>query len=75
MKAITHHYGFETAIQKALEAGIDILLITNNSGDYDETIARRAFKVIQELVADDTISEARVNQSYQRIRKLKLFLL
>lgn len=74
MKAITEHYGFETAIRKALEAGIDILLITNNSGHYDETIARRAHDVIQQLVAEGTISETRINQSYRRIRKLKSFL-
>jgi beta-N-acetylhexosaminidase len=74
MKAITEHYGFETAIRKALEAGIDILLIANNSDHYDETITRRAFTVIQQLVKDGIISEARIDQSYQRIRKLKSFL-
>jgi beta-N-acetylhexosaminidase len=74
MKAITEHYGFETAIRKALEAGIDILLIANNSDRYDETITRRAFTVIQQLVNDGIISEERIDQSYQRIRKLKSFL-
>jgi len=74
MKAITEHYGFETAIQKALEAGVDILLITNNSGDYDATIVQRAVDEIQRLVAEGTLSEARINQSYQRIQKLKSLL-
>ncbi len=74
MKAITEYYGFERAIQKALEAGIDILLITNNSGDYDETVARRACAVIQQLVEDGIIREARIDQSYQRIQRLKSFL-
>ena len=71
MKAITENYGFETAIQKALEAGIDIILITNNADHYDEAIARRAFSVIQKLVEEGIISEARIDQSYQRIQKLK----
>ena len=72
MKAISEHYGFKTAIRKALEAGVDILLlITNNAGHYDETIARRAFSAIQQLVEEGVISEARIDQSYQRIRKLK----
>ena len=71
MKAITGHYGFDAAIRKALEAGIDILLITKNSGHYDETISRRAFAVIQKLVEDGAISEARIDESYRRIRKLK----
>ena len=71
MKAITEHYGFETAIRKALEAGIDILLITNNPDNYDEAIAQRAFAVIQQLVKEGSISKARIDQSYQRICKLK----
>ena len=75
MKAITGHYGFETAVLKALEAGIDILLIANNSDNYDETIARRTFNLIQKFVREGVISEARIDQSYQRIRTLKSFLL
>ena len=74
MKAISEHYGFEQAIRKALEAGVDILLITNNSSDYDETVARRTFTVIQQLVNEGVISEARIDQSYQRIRRLKALI-
>lgn len=70
MGAITAHYGFETAIRKALEAGVDILVFGNNLS-YDEEIVPRAIKVIRNLVDTGVISEARIDQSYQRIMRLK----
>ena len=70
MGAITDHYGFEAAIQKSIEAGIDIIAIANNSV-YEEDIAARAVALIKRLVQDGRISEARINESYQRIRRLK----
>jgi beta-N-acetylhexosaminidase len=70
MRAIADHYGFETAIQKALEAGVDILVFGNNL-DYDEKIAPLAVAVIRELVHSGTLSETRIDQSYNRIMRLK----
>ncbi len=70
MGAIVNHYGFEMAIQKALEAGVDILAFANNSV-YDEDVAGRAIEVIRELVQAGTISEARIDESYRRIQRLK----
>ena len=70
MGAIVNHYGFETAIQKAIEAGVDILAFANNSV-YEEDAAGRAIKVISELVQAGTISEARIDESYRRIQRLK----
>jgi beta-N-acetylhexosaminidase len=70
MAAITAHYGFETAIRKALEAGVDILVFGNNL-NYDEEIVPRTIKVIRSLVDTGVISEARIDLSYQRIMRLK----
>jgi beta-N-acetylhexosaminidase len=70
MRAIINHYGFEMAIQKAIEAGVDILVFANNSV-YEEDVAARAIKVIRELVQAGTISEARIDESYRRIQRLK----
>jgi beta-N-acetylhexosaminidase len=70
MAAITAHYGFETAIRKALEAGVDILVFGNNLS-YDEEIVPRAIAVILGLVDTGVISEARIDQSWQRIMRLK----
>jgi beta-N-acetylhexosaminidase len=70
MAAITTHYGFETAIRKALEAGVDILVFGNNLS-YDEEIVPRAIAVIRNLVDTGVVSEARIDQSWQRIMRLK----
>jgi len=70
MGAIADHYGFETVIQKSIEAGVDIIAIANNSV-YEEDIAARTVALIKRLVQDGRTDEARINESYQRIRQLK----
>jgi len=70
MGAIADHYGFEIAIQKSIEAGVDILAIANNSV-YEEDIAAHTVALIKRLVQDGRTDEARINESYQRIRQLK----
>ena len=71
MKAITHHYGLKTAVQKAIEAGVDIILIGNNLDIFIENIATQVADIIKQLVTDGTISPARIDESYQRIQSLK----
>ena len=70
MGAIINHYGFEMAIRKAIEAGVDILVFANNSV-YEEDVAHRTIEVIRKLVRAGTISEARIDESYRRIQRLK----
>ncbi len=66
MRAIAHEYGLETAVKKAIEAGVDILVIGNNIGHFDPDIAKKVTKIIKE-----NISEQRIDESYQRILALK----
>jgi beta-N-acetylhexosaminidase len=70
MGAITNHYELETAIQKAIQADVDILTFVNNSA-YEKDIASRAATHIKCLVEEDVISETRIDKSYQRIKRLK----
>jgi beta-N-acetylhexosaminidase len=70
MGAIARYYGFETAIQKAIQAGVDMLAFANNSV-YEEDVAERAIQVIRDLVQAGTISQARIEASYRRIQRLK----
>jgi beta-N-acetylhexosaminidase len=71
MGAIVQHYGFEHALALALNAGADILALANNSATFDENVATRAFAAIKQLVNDGKISRARIEQSYQRVMRLK----
>jgi beta-N-acetylhexosaminidase len=70
MKAISDHYGFETAVQAAIEAGVDIIALANNS-IYEEGIATRTVALIKQLAQAGKISEARITESYERIQRLK----
>ncbi|HKL21718.1 MAG TPA: glycoside hydrolase family 3 N-terminal domain-containing protein [Tichowtungia sp.] len=70
MKAIADHYGFETAVERALNAGVDILLIANNT-DYNPDAVPQAIQTIVHLVKSGRVSEARIDEAFQRIRQLK----
>ncbi|MBN2541918.1 glycoside hydrolase family 3 protein [bacterium] len=71
MGAIVENFGFETAIELAIKAGVDILLFSNNSSEYSADIAEQAINVIKNLIGDGEITEERIEESYQRIRLLK----
>jgi beta-N-acetylhexosaminidase len=70
MKAISAHYGLETAIKQSILAGVDILIFANNSL-YEEDIAARVTATIRSLVEKGDIPGERIDASYRRIMKLK----
>jgi beta-N-acetylhexosaminidase len=70
MKAISEYYGLETAVYRAIDAGVDIISFANNSVN-DPNIVPRVTTIIQHLVQSGAISEARIDESYRRIRTLK----
>jgi len=83
MRAISNFYDFETSIEKAINAGVDMLLFSNNAAPcpentndcqeipFDPKIAKRAITHILKLVEEGNISEERINESYERILELK----
>ncbi|HZM04394.1 MAG TPA: glycoside hydrolase family 3 N-terminal domain-containing protein, partial [Candidatus Saccharimonadales bacterium] len=70
MKAISGHYGLEQAVQYGIEAGLDVLCFGNNM-NFDPHIVAKAAGIILRLVTTGKISEDRIDQSFQRIQKLK----
>ncbi len=70
MGAIANHYGFEKAIEKSIDAGVDIITLANNTL-YEENIAERAAGVIKDLLDSGVLNEERLDQSFMRIMKLK----
>ena len=66
MKAISRHFGLETAVELAVNAGIDILLFGNNLS-YDPHIAGRVHAIIMDLLNKKRITEERIDASFQRI--------
>ena len=72
MGAIVNQYSFERAIQMAIEAGADLLCLSNNGGTYDTEPVPRAVQAIKKMVADGTVDAARIHESAERIRALKV---
>ena len=70
MGAITDAYGYEEAVALAIEAGIDILLIANQIV-YEPDVVARTLDIIEGLVHDGRIDEARIQASVDRILRLK----
>ena len=71
MGAITEHYGFNNAIIRAINAGCDLLIISNNGKTYDEKAPYKARDIIFQAVKQGKISSERITESYLRILALK----
>lgn len=72
MGAIAQHYGLEIAIEKAINAGVDILMFSNNSREfYDAEAAKKAVSIIKKLLEEGKITEEQIDNSYQKIMTLK----
>lgn len=71
MGAIAENYDFDLALELAINAGVDLLLMGNNTKTFDPTLVQRTVETIKKLVADGRVSEERIDESYERIMKLK----
>jgi len=71
MGAIVDNYGFEEAIIKSINAGCDMLILSNNGKTYDEQAPYSAVNIILKAVKKGEISERQINDSYNRIQELK----
>ena len=67
--AITEAFGFEDAIGLALNAGNDLLLFANQH-EYDAGLATRVIDVVQGLVEQGTVAEARIDEAGARVSRL-----
>lgn len=70
MGAITSRYGIEQAACMAIQAGVDMIVVGNNLV-YDQDILRKLVKAILDAVKRGDISEQRLYDAYNRVRKLK----
>jgi beta-N-acetylhexosaminidase len=71
MHAITKHYGLEEAIKLAVTAGVDIMTFSNNISGSDQRTVDKVHSIIKTMVENGTINEARIDESFRRIIKLK----
>jgi len=71
MGAITEHFSFAEAIIRAINAGCDLLIISNNGSTYDERAPYKAVDIIKDALQSGKISEAQIIRSLERIQALK----
>ncbi|MGO4888777.1 glycoside hydrolase family 3 N-terminal domain-containing protein [Anaerobacillus sp. MEB173] len=63
MNAIAEHFGEEKAVQMAISAGVDIILMPND--------VAKAFQAVSTAVKNGEISESKLDQSVKRILTVK----
>jgi beta-N-acetylhexosaminidase len=71
MGAIAQHYGLEDAAVLALGAGVDVLLIGQNTIRQDDRAAERVIAAITRALTAGTLSESRVREAVARVDALR----
>jgi beta-N-acetylhexosaminidase len=71
MQAISKQYGLEKSIRLALNAGVDVLMFSNNIIGVDSYSPNNIHKMIKTLVIKGKISKEQINTSFSRIMKMK----
>ena len=72
MRAISDNYTLKEMVINTINAGVDIIIYANNiDKPYDYTAVKQIHDIIKEAVLSGEIKESRINESYNRIIKLK----
>ncbi len=71
MGAIVEAYGLTEAVVEAIKAGVDMILLANQIGEYNIEQVYEVKKAIVQAVADGVVGEDRICESFNRIQKLK----
>ena len=71
MGAIIRHYGLEEAAVAALNAGVDVLLISQNSTRSESGAAERTVAAIERALADGWLSRSRVDAALAHVAALR----
>lgn len=71
MKAIVDDYSFPKALELAINAGCDILILSNNLPHSKKLSPLDAVDIIERLVRRGKISPERIDESYARIMRYK----
>lgn len=71
MQAISAQYGLRDALYKALDAGIDVLMFSNNIRGVAQYAPGKVHGLIKELVISGKISPERIDASFRRVMAMK----
>ena len=71
MDAIGKYYGTEEAVYMAINAGLDVLIFSNNISTGNSSASREIHGYIKRMVEDGRLDEMRIRESFQRILTFK----
>ena len=71
MGAIVEEYGLDQAAVQAIQAGVDILVLANNSDEYNTQTIYNIRNAILQAIQNGEISKTRIYESLERILDLK----
>lgn len=71
MGAIVNHFGFDNALTLAINAGCDMLVLSNNGKNYDDNLIKKAVNSIYNSIKKEKISIKKLEQANKRIKILK----
>jgi len=70
MGAIASNYGYKNTLIRAINAGVDVLMISN-SRRPDPNLPKKTIKIIADAVKAGKISRAKIEAAYKRIKQAK----
>ncbi len=71
MGAMTQHYGYDEMLRMTINAGADMLCLSNNGSEYDPEIVPKTIELIYNMVERGEIPAGRIHESAARIRRMK----
>jgi beta-N-acetylhexosaminidase len=71
MGAIIKQYGLEDAAVMALGAGVDVLLVSHNTGRIEDRAAQRVVMAVERAMAEGKLSPARVAEALAHVAALR----
>lgn len=71
MRAISSQYGRKEALVRSLNAGVDVIIISNNVTGYDKDAFFNARTIVLDAVKSGDISIKRINEAYEKVKAFK----
>lgn len=71
MKGITLNYSLENSLEKAINAGVNIFIFSNNNDIYDDEIGYKIINIVKKLINNKKVKIETINNSFKKIIKLK----
>ena len=71
MRSVSNEYTLKDAIEKSINAGVDVLLFSGNINGKEPVTASVVVDIVLQLMREGKITKQRIETSYDRIMKMK----